>query len=216
MTAPIRARILFGLLMAGAVIWIGPSVVTAPSAASDPPALYAPARKLRLAGVSNFGEVAPTLFRGGQPTSQGFASLAKLGINIVVDLRRQDSGDEAREEKEVAANGMEFVSLSWDCRHPSDEIAARFLQVLRDNPGKKVFIHCHYGVDRTGAMIAVYRMAEEGWSAPDAMREMKLFGFNFVHRSWCHTLVGFEADFPQQIKNDPRLRSLSSAAVPVH
>jgi hypothetical protein len=44
-------------------------------------------RKLSLAGVPNFGEVNSTLYRGAQPTREGFAKLAKLGISIVVDVR---------------------------------------------------------------------------------------------------------------------------------
>jgi protein tyrosine/serine phosphatase len=202
------------LLAAIALRFFVSSSMRAQSVGADPPAAYTPAKKLRLAGISNFGEVAPTLFRGGQPTSQGFASLAKRGIDIVIDLRRQNSGDKTREEQEVAANDMKFVSLSWDCHHPSDEIAARFLRILRDNPGKRVFVHCHYGVHRTGALIAVYRMAEDGWTSAEAMKEMKLFGYNILHRTWCHSLAGFEANFPRQMKTDPRLRSLSTGASP--
>src|SRR5258708_40139489 len=45
-------------------------------------------RHLLLEGVPNFGEVTPTLYRGGQPTREGFDRLAKMGINIVVDTGR--------------------------------------------------------------------------------------------------------------------------------
>jgi protein tyrosine/serine phosphatase len=215
MFRPPRFRVFCLCFAPVAFVLVAPAALSAQSA-SRPPAVYAPAKKQSLDGVANLGEVSPMLFRGGQPTSQGFRALAKLGINIVVDLRRKNSIAEQREKQEVTSDGMRFVSLPWDCHHPSDEMAARFLEILRDNPGKKLFVHCHYGVDRTGALIAVYRMADDGWTPAEAMNEMKLFGYNILHRAWCHALVGFENNFPQQMKGDPRLRALSSRASSGH
>ena len=45
------------------------------------------ARKLAVEGVPNLGEVSSNLYRGSQPTRQGFRKLAEMGISIVVDLR---------------------------------------------------------------------------------------------------------------------------------
>jgi protein tyrosine/serine phosphatase len=42
-------------------------------------------------------------------------------------------------------------------------------------------VHCQHGVDRTGAMMAVYRMEEEGWSNTEASAEMDYFD---AHRIW--------------------------------
>ena len=72
---------------------------------------------------------------------------------------------------------MQYVSIPWHCLFPRDEVLARFLAVLRDNPGKKVFVHCRYGDDRTGMMVAAYRMSMEGWTAEEARREMDQFGY---------------------------------------
>src|SRR6266849_2152549 len=134
--------------------------------------------KSTLRGVSNFGEVSPTLYRGAQPTKEGFDNLAKRGINIVVDLR----GSRQSEREQVTKLGMQYVPIPWRCFHPEDEIFARFLSLLRENPGKRVFVHCRVGDDRTGMMIAAYRMAREGWSAEKAEKEMEKFGFSFTHR----------------------------------
>jgi Dual specificity phosphatase, catalytic domain len=66
--------------------------------------------------------------------------------------------------------GMQYVSIPWHPDSPSDENIARFLKVIEENPDKKVFVHCHAGVDRTGMAIASYRMAKEGWSPDEAMK----------------------------------------------
>jgi tyrosine-protein phosphatase SIW14 len=173
------------------------------AAASDQPAAIAshaasshvPARRITVVGVSNFGEVTPHLFRGGQPKLAGYQHLKQMGIDLVVDLRL--SGEE-NEKKDVNKAGMKFVSLKWHCMFPHDEVFAKFLELLRDNPNKKIFVHCRYGDDRTGMMIAAYRMADEGWTPGEARKEMEKFGF---HRLVCPRLGPYEKHFPEHLKN---------------
>jgi protein tyrosine/serine phosphatase len=57
------------------------------------------------------------------------------------------------------------------------------------------------GDDRTGMMIAAYRMAAQGWSADRAMREMELFGFTRVHHFICPSLAKYEENFPEHLKH---------------
>lgn len=165
----------------------------------------ATAQRLALAGVPNFGDVTPTLYRGAQPTAPGFQALQQMGIAMVVNFRPENR---ETEQQIVTRLGMQYVSLPWSCRHPSNALVAAFLQLLRDNPSKKIFIHCHYGVDRTGLMIAAYRMAVEGWTPAQTTAEMHAFGFNSWHRSWCHALVAYEEGFPTQLEKDARLHAL--------
>jgi protein tyrosine/serine phosphatase len=155
--------------------------------------------------LPDFGQITPTLYRGAQPNKEGFRMLAKMGINIVVDLR----GDRESERKLVNSLGMQYVSIYWFCWFPKDEVFAQFLTLLRDNPGKKVFVHCRVGDDRTGMMIAVYRMADERWSAQRAEKEMEKFGFNFAHRRMiCPSLLHYEREFPERFKTSPAFRKL--------
>src|ERR1700752_4604529 len=158
------------------------------------------ARKLAVVGVPKLGEVSPTLYRGAQPTQKGFQKLAEMGVSIVVDLRVR--GLEG-ERKQVTKLGMRFVEMPWMCFHPKDTDMARFLKLLRDNRGKKVFVHCQTGDDRTGMMIAAYRMAEEGWSAKEAMKEMEAYGFTSPHHLICPGLSSYGENFPKQFRTSP-------------
>ena len=169
---------------------------------TKPDSEHHPARRITLVGVGNFGEVTPTLYRGGQPKPAGFEGLAKMGINIVVDVRL--SGRD-KERKEVEMRGMQFVEIPWHCLLPKDEPFARFLTLLRENPDKKVFVHCRYGDDRTGMMIAAYRMAFEGWTPEEARKEMEKFGF---HRLVCPSLAPYEKSFPERLQKDPAFQGL--------
>ena len=82
-------------------------------------------------------------------------ALAKMGIDIIVDV-----GSDKRERQEATRLGMQYVSIPWHCYHKRDEVFARFLRLVRENPDKKVFVHCRFGDDRTGMMVAAFRIAE--------------------------------------------------------
>src|SRR5215471_17263236 len=123
-----------------------------------------PARKRQIKGVSNFGEVTPNLFRGAHPSPEGFQTLAKMGVNIIVDAR---GGQSESEGKEVKRLGLRYVAIPWRCPFPKDDTFVKFLKLLHDNPDKKIFVHCKLGDDRTGMMIAAYRMANQGWTADE-------------------------------------------------
>lgn len=162
-------------------------------------------KKKKVDGIGNFGEVTPTLFRGAQPTEAGLEALEKMGIAIVVNARGDRDGTE---EKEVRALGMQYVSIPWHCPFPHDDVFVRFLKVLQDNPDKKVFVHCQLGEDRTGMMIASYRMAEQDWSADEARLEMQRFGFSRAHHFICPGLGAYERSFPARLKSNPAFEEL--------
>ncbi len=148
-------------------------------------------------GVRNFGQVTPTLYRGGQPTAEGFETLARVGINIIVD-----TGRSKRDEGIVEKLGMTYVSLPWYCPFPKDKVFDRFVELIRKNPRKKIFVHCRFGDDRTGMMIAAYRMAEDGWTAKQAMQEMREFGYTPIHHLMCPGLSRYEKGFPGRLRDD--------------
>jgi tyrosine-protein phosphatase SIW14 len=189
--------LLAATLPATAYVYPGPN--------SSSPAPHSRLNKSMRKNLPNFGEATTTLYRGGQPSKSGFRVLANMGINIVVDLR----GSRDSERKIVTHLGMQYVALPWHCSFPKDKIFAQFLTLLRENPGKKIFVHCRLGDDRTGMMIASYRMAEEGWSAEKAEKEMEKFGFSFTHRRLiCPGLSSYEEKFPQHFKTSPAFRDL--------
>jgi tyrosine-protein phosphatase SIW14 len=169
------------------------------------------ARKLSLDGVANFGEVSPTLYRGAQPRRDGLTNLLRMGIELVVDLR---DGERLEERDAVTKLGMEYVAIPWLCNQPDNETTARFLTLLRDNRDKRIFVHCYYGTDRTGMMIAAMRMTEEKWTAAEARKEMNAYGFSLAHRMMCPGLASYEEQFPGQFRSSPAFEKLRPA-VPV-
>ena len=173
------------------------------SPSKQPLAEHVMGKHLAAKGIPNFGQVTPTLYRGGQPSGEGFRELAHTGVNIVVD-----TGRSKRDESLVKNLGMVYISLPWYCPFPKDEVFARFITLPRDNPGKKIFVHCRLGDDRTGMMIASYRMTQEGWTAKEAMQEMHEFGYRGIHHLMCPGLERYEKSFPQRVENNREFESL--------
>lgn len=131
--------------------------------------------------IQNFGCVNEDYYRGAQPKGADYAALAGLGIKTVVDLERKG---EAEEQKIVESNGMKFFRIAMDTTsRPEREKVDQFLKIVNDPANQPVFVHCHGGRHRTGAMTAVYRMSRESWTASQAYDEMKQyeFGKGFGH-----------------------------------
>lgn len=159
----------------------------------------------KTAAIPGFGEVTPSLYRGGQPDLKALEELKRMGVDIVVNMR---GGRNTNEEAEVKRLGMQYVSIPWHCPFPSDKPFARFLKLIQENTEKKVFMHCRLGDDRTGMAVAAYRMAEEGWSADEAMSEMRAFGFTRAHHVICPELAAYEKSFPHRLKTSPAFKDL--------
>lgn len=156
--------------------------------------------RLTIKGIENVHEVTPHLYSGGKPTKTGLRNLARMGFGIIIDGGKGGGHERA----EATRLGMQFVSLPWWCTFPKDRIFAQFLAVIRKNPDKKIFVHCHLGDDRTGMLIASYRMAEQGWTSKQAMAEMRRNGFSVGHQIFlCPGLAQYEKEFPQRYQDAP-------------
>ncbi|MBZ5680843.1 MAG: dual specificity protein phosphatase family protein [Acidobacteriia bacterium] len=198
MTTTVWIARVFGLAVLLAVtlcVSAEPRQASDSTASSKEPAI---GRKLQEKGLPNFGEVTTALYRGGQPAPEGFEKLAQMGIDIVVD-----AGRSKKDQKQIEQLGMRYVPLPWYCPHPKDDVFARFLELVRENPNRKIFVHCRLGDDRTGMMIAAYRMGIEGWTAEQAMKEMQFFGYTAVHHVMCPGLAGYEKSFPERLRKNP-------------
>ncbi len=129
--------------------------------------------------LPNFHQINENLYRGGQPSAEGIRRLAALGIKTIVNFR--DSGEKVRREKEHAEeHGLRFINLhlsNWFASR--DEEIHEVLEIIRDPAHQPVFIHCKRGADRTGTVVAVYRMLFDGWTDREANREAKLRGIGW-------------------------------------
>jgi protein tyrosine phosphatase (PTP) superfamily phosphohydrolase (DUF442 family) len=126
--------------------------------------------------LPRFQQVSERLFRGGQPRDGGIAKLRELGINTVVNLRGASARTRA-EAEEVRALGLNYFNIAlpnWG--RPQESRVARILEVINAPENGRVFIHCKDGVDRTGMIVAIHRMAHSGWNSDQALAEAERNG----------------------------------------
>ena len=123
----------------------------------------------------NFGQIGNALYRGAEPDAACLDHLAKLGVRMVVNLREDDE-DTAREQQLAEARGMRFTNIPMSgFRRPVDSEVRRALEVIAAGENQPVFVHCKRGRDRTGVVIAAWRMSHEGWTLERAYDEAKRF-----------------------------------------
>jgi len=141
--------------------------------------------------LPNFNRVNDTLYRGGQPTPRGLKSLKQLGIKTIINLR--DDDDRARaEQNDAVAEGFRYFNLPLDrYGRPSDKQVAAILSIINAADNQPVFVHCHRGADRTGTIIAIYRIDHDGWSSEKAKEEAKSFGMGF----WQTRMKDYVSDY---------------------
>jgi protein tyrosine phosphatase (PTP) superfamily phosphohydrolase (DUF442 family) len=136
------------------------------------------AQPVELAGVPNLYRVSGQLYRGDQPSPQGMQNLKDLGLKTIINLRSFHS-----DRDEIGITGLAYEHITMKAWHPEEKEAVRFLKIVTDPKRAPVLVHCQHGADRTGTMVAVYRIAVQGWSKDEAIREMTEGGFGF-HPTW--------------------------------
>lgn len=136
-----------------------------------------------VAGLENFARVNPNLYRGAQPTEEGFKQLKAMGVKTVVGLRSNHST-----KKEVEAAGLVSIELplkaDLESVPPTDPEIKKFMDVVLDPLLQPVYFHCAFGKDRTGTMCAIYRMEMDGWTPDEALQEMDSFGYHTYYKDF--------------------------------
>lgn len=130
------------------------------------------------AGAPNLHRITPLLYRSAQPTKAGFKSLEALGVRTVIDLRAYHS-----DRREAKGTGLRLVDLDIQTWKVAERDVVEVLKRLRRHEDGPFLVHCLHGADRTGVMMAMYRMVEQGWSKEEALREMHAGGYGF-HPVW--------------------------------
>ena len=104
--------------------------------------------------------------------------LKQLGIQTIVNLRSFHSDRDA-----IGQTGLAYDHIYMKAWHPEEEDVIRFLQIVTNPKRTPVLVHCQHGADRTGSMVALYRIAVQGWTKEAAIREMTQGGFGY-HEIW--------------------------------
>jgi protein tyrosine/serine phosphatase len=141
--------------------------------------------------VRNFGALNHHLYRGAAPSPVALEELRALGVKVVIDLRSKGDGT-AAEGVQVHNLGLKYVNVplgAWSA--PKRAQLETILTYLFRSETEPVFIHCRRGKDRTGTVIACYRVQHDNWTNRRALEEAEKFGLSFAERSMRSYILHF-------------------------
>tara|TARA_R100000951_G_C2601443_1_gene168304 strand:- start:277 stop:819 length:543 start_codon:yes stop_codon:yes gene_type:complete len=135
------------------------------------------AEKVESQEFDNMYKVSQTLYRSEQPSKKGFGVIDSMEIRTILSLRNRVSDRFRARKSQVQLERLRINS--W--RMTYDDIVSALI-IIRDAE-KPVLVHCLHGSDRTGAIVAAYRMAFDGWSKEEAINEFLEEKYGY-HEKW--------------------------------
>lgn len=122
-------------------------------------------------GLEHLYAVGDRVISGSEPLGPaGFASLEALGVQTVISV------DAQRPDVEIArAHGLRYVHLPFGYDNVPQERQRELAGAVRHLPGR-IYIHCHHGVHRGPAAVAVACVGAGWWSPEQATRFLKTVG----------------------------------------
>ena len=170
------------------VFVLGGCMTHPPIDAAQRPAAWAqPSTALSALGLHNVYQVDDGLYRAEQPSDAVLGQLfdgtlttpAGVPFKTVVNLRETPIDAPLA----LPDSQTQLVDLSLKTWDVDDQDILAFLRVATNPAQRPVIVHCRHGADRTGTMVAAYRMVVQGWSADAALAEMQQGGFGY-HPIW--------------------------------
>jgi tyrosine-protein phosphatase SIW14 len=164
-------------------------------------AQYAGAADQPVIHIRNFGQVNEHLFRGAEPSVQGLRDLAKMHVLLDLDLREAGQATET-ERQEAEKLGIKYVNVPLRAlRGPTPDEMKRILSLIYQDDTGKMFVHCWRGKDRTGTVIACYRIEHDGWDSRKAESEAIRYGMSWMQRGMRSFILAFKPiDLPPPLQ----------------
>lgn len=112
-------------------------------------------------------QVSDSLWRGSRDTD---LEMFKLIVNLCA-------------EKQIDKTKIPVIRIPIiDNTIPTKEQVEFFLEITRNDKWFPIYVHCEAGKGRTGIMVAIYRVKQQGWLIEDAIIEAKKFGLSLEHQ----------------------------------
>ena len=138
--------------------------------------------------ICNFHQVDRNLYRGGRPRASAFPKLIELGIRTIISLEELESAEKEKAtigemnqalapEKQIDFASFPISPAETDETGVSHERLKELFQKIR-GAQRPIFLHCYHGKDRTGAIVALYRMLMNQKSPQEAYEEAYHYRFS--------------------------------------
>jgi tyrosine-protein phosphatase SIW14 len=132
------------------------------------------------APLENFAAVHEgEIYRGGKPTREtDYQYLKDHGVRTILNLRKYVWWEEEREAEMAGKYGIRYLHSPVDSvLPPSEDSIERAVEYLADASLYPIYVHCKRGKDRTGLVVAQYRVEKDGWQPEAAIEEMRAYHY---------------------------------------
>lgn len=130
-------------------------------------------------------------------------NIESFGIGTVISLRSKQKDTELAKNTE-----LNLIHVSMRAWNPKYEDAVKVMYLLNpNNPDtnrKPILIHCYHGADRTGMMVALYRMVYQNWEREKALNEMLNGGYGY-HSMWKDIVTFIKTVDIEQLRKDSQI-----------
>lgn len=140
------------------------------------------ARKITGSKLTNLYVLNDSIYRCEQPDSLGFTILDSIGIKSVLNLRSHHTDNGL-----IYRLPLNLYNVKMAASNFGDKEIVNALRILANSP-KPIAVHCLHGSDRTGVIIAMYRIIFQNWTKEKALNELINggYGFHEIHFNILH------------------------------
>lgn len=131
------------------------------------------AKKISISKLSNLYEVNDSIYRCEQPDSLDFVQIHTIGIKSILNLRSNFTDKDLIDGLPLYKYNVEMLPFNF-----GDKEIVNALRIIQRSP-KPILVHCLLGSDRTGVIIAMYRIIYQKWTKEEALNEMENGGYSF-------------------------------------
>ncbi|MEM9647998.1 MAG: dual specificity protein phosphatase family protein [Bacteroidota bacterium] len=123
-----------------------------------------------------------TIFRSEQPNRRGFKELEALGLKTSINFRRNK-----KDTRKASGTGIQLIHIPLKTAELTEGQLLNALRAIQIAE-KPVLVHCWHGSDRTGAIMAAYRIIFEDWSKEEAIQELRKPELGY-HEKWYPNVI---------------------------
>jgi len=138
--------------------------------------------------IPNLHYVDDFIYRSGILTDDNIEHVKELDIKTIVSMKT-NIVDTHIEKEWCQHNGIKFCHVPMLLVPEIDE--KKVIKAVKEisNRQHPLLVHCTHGSDRTGTVIAIYRILKNNWTYDDAIAEMEKYGFNPIFNVWKHFIL---------------------------
>lgn len=152
--------------------------------------------KQNIGRFTNLYKVNDSLYRCEQPNKQGFVLLDSIGVKTIINLRQRKT-----DNHKISKTSLTLVNVPMNAWTISYKDIIAGVKAIK-NSKKPALVHCKHGADRTGAIVAVYRIIYCNWTKENAINEFRYGGFHYHEKSFPNILRLLETIDLEQVKKD--------------